>query len=184
MTSPTPTVRDLPAAPTLCTRRRVLEWLGVGFAGAPLLMLPGRANARTGADGGVSTTGEATSGEETTQLDVFAPYAVGSVLLGAEIVRMEDASRGMARVQLRKPSGDLFRVELYARDDQGPSPVAGTRHYALFLANGGRGDKRTNEREGLTLYALADAVRANESRVDPLPVISMRTRWERDRVGP
>ena len=52
-----------------------------------------------------------------------------------------------------------------------------TRHYDLFLANGGRGDKRTDRSEGLAVLGLTEALRHNEARAGKLPVMTMRRRW-------
>ena len=112
---------------------------------------------------------------------LIAPFAVGSSVLGATIVGMSRIVDGELSLSLRKGDGAEFRVDVCKRDDgrDAPWPLVRTTKYDLFLANGGHGDKRTNEKEGRTAYAIAAAIEHNEVTQPAVELRTMRERWSR-----
>jgi hypothetical protein len=67
------------------------------------------------------------------------------------------------------------------RDPRGPSGVAETRHFALFIANRGDGATPTDEAQAHAARALAGWIAAREGAESPLELLSFR---ERHRAHP
>ena len=111
------------------------------------------------------------------------PSEPGAVLHTARLNNLR-ADKGILVADLERSDGVPFRVQICRRDDGlgAPKPVARTGRYDLFLANGGRGTKRTHEEEGLALYALASRV-ARHERSHPVMSIETKRQWWRHDHG-
>lgn len=92
---------------------------------------------------------------------------------------------GAVPVILETRHGVRFQVDLLRRDRrQGAKRgIAETRHYALYLANLGRGMKPTREEHGLGLIWLAALLRSCEHRHAPPALLTLRERLTRHPGG-
>jgi hypothetical protein len=165
-------------------RREVLQFMGFGAAavgsGAAVLF-PREADAALPED----------LAEDETILDMssaqaawalVAPFTAGSAIAGMRLVGVSGVTTtGTVNVRFEKADTSRFTVRICRRDPSptAPAPVAHTEHYDLFLANGGKGRKRTDEAEGVTAMCLAQVVERNELVTAPLAVGTMRERWRR-----
>jgi len=91
------------------------------------------------------------------------------------------AHAGAVPVVMRTPGGERFQVDVMRRDPRGPSGVAETAHFALFIANRGDGATRTDEAQAHAARALAGWIAAREGEASPLELLSFR---ERHRAHP
>jgi hypothetical protein len=80
-----------------------------------------------------------------------------------KILEVGPVERGVIPVAMQAADGSRFLVEIAGRSAGGPRPVAETRRYALYLANGGDGNTATVEEHGLGVMALAAALRSREA---------------------
>lgn len=88
------------------------------------------------------------------------------------IARVHRIERGGLRVDVRERDGQLFALEILARD---PSPAvaqppARTESLAIYVCNGGDGALPTNEEHGLAAMTLAHLLEAEGQggRIDGL----------------
>jgi hypothetical protein len=101
------------------------------------------------------------------------------------VVAIFGVTDGAIPVILAGADGARFQVDVLARDDAGPSPVAVTRSLGLFLSNGGDGALASRENHGLGARALAAALARNEAagaRVPP-SLLTLRARLARVPLG-
>ncbi len=91
------------------------------------------------------------------------------------------AHAGAVPVVMRTPDGDRFQVDVMRRDPRGPTGVAETAHFALFIANRGDGKTPTDEAQAHAARALAAWIAAREGLASPLELLSFR---ERHRAHP
>ncbi|MBA3549962.1 MAG: hypothetical protein H0T76_26080 [Nannocystis sp.] len=91
------------------------------------------------------------------------------------------AHAGAVPVVMRTPEGERFQVDVMRRDPRGPTGVAETAHFALFIANRGDGKTPTDEAQAHAARALADWIAAREGQESPLELLSFR---ERHRAHP
>jgi hypothetical protein len=94
------------------------------------------------------------------------------------IVAVYGIKYGAIPVILEGPGGTRFQVDLLRRDRHflGRPGIAETRHYGLYLANGGRGRTPTREAHGLGVLALAALLRTREDRVPRPELLTLRDR--------
>lgn len=163
-------------------RRNALKMLGLGLvtAGSGAALAPRSAKAavasalqQKSAIPAPTTTGATPA--------LVGPYNVGSRVAASKIVAVSNTETGAVSVDFETDSGSRFRVDICRRDDanDAPAPVARTAHHDFFLANGGRGDKKTDRVQGLAVYALAWAVERNASLTGGPALLTMRERWAR-----
>lgn len=90
---------------------------------------------------------------------------------------------GAVPVILTTRRGAHFQIDILRRDRrQGAKRgIAETRHYALYLANLGRGMKPTREEHGLGLIWLAALLRSSERRHTPPALLTLRERLTQHR---
>jgi hypothetical protein len=113
---------------------------------------------------------------------LVAPLSIGSMLGNVRLTELSAVTTtGTVDVQFETADSTRFRARLCRRDPDptAPSPIARTLHYDLFLANHGRGEKPTDEEQGVTIMALAAVVRQNEQACGPVAVGTLRQRWRR-----
>ena len=165
-------------------RREVLQFMGVGAAavgsGAAVLCPREADAALPEASAEDESTSDASS--EQAAWALMAPFTAGSAIAGMRLVGVSGVtSTGTVNVRFEKPDSSRFTVRLCRRDSSisAPAPVARTERYELFLANGGKGRKRTDEAEGVAAMCLAKVLERNELATAPLAVGTMRERWRR-----
>ncbi len=107
---------------------------------------------------------------------LIAPHGTGATIAGATLVGLTIDPKRTAVIDLKRPDGQQFRVEV-CRLNGDEGAIATTQHYALYLRNGGDGSKDTEELEGLALMALGEAIRANEASTPQLDLISKKELW-------
>lgn len=118
-----------------------------------------------------------------------APHALQEALpAGLEfgrwrVVAVLPVKFGAVPVILTTRRGAHFQIDILRRDRrQGAKRgIAETRHYALYLANLGRGMKPTREEHGLGLIWLAALLRASERRHTPPALLTLRERLTQHR---
>ncbi len=110
---------------------------------------------------------------------LIAPLEAGSPLRSFRLVGMAQ-SHGIVNIELEK-GGESFTVRLTRRDESpdAPRPLANSARYEFFLANGGKGNKPTDEEQGLAVLTLAAMVKKNEQKRGPLPLVNVREWWRR-----
>lgn len=101
------------------------------------------------------------------------------------IVAVHPVKFGAVPVVLEARTGERFQVDVLARDRRPGAKrgVAQTRHYALHLANVGRGAKPTHEEHGLGVIWLAALLRAREGARQPARLLTLRDRLVRFPTG-
>ena len=91
------------------------------------------------------------------------------------------AHAGALPVVMRTTDGERFQVDVLRRDPRGPTGVAETAHFALFIANRGDGATPTAKAQAHAARALAGWIAAREGSESPLELLSFR---ERHRAHP
>ncbi len=101
------------------------------------------------------------------------------------IVEVHPINLGGVPVILEGRSGARFQVDILARDRRlgARRGIAQTRHYALYLANLGRGAKPTREEHGLGVIWLAALLRTRENARPPVRLLSLRERLVQHPAG-
>ena len=97
------------------------------------------------------------------------------------VVAVHPVKYGAVPVILATRSGERFQVDILRRDRrQGAKQgVARTHHFALHLANVGRGVAPTREEHGLGILWLAALLRTRERRVELPELLTLRDRLVR-----
>ncbi len=155
-------------------RRRFLLILG-GFAlGGGLLAR--RARAATAASLGPATRAAAPARAQVAAPAVVVPLAdlaAGDRVDGAVIAAVRPLERGAIPVEVLTDRGRLFRIEVLARDPSGasPAPVAETPTLALYVVNGGHGDRSTPPDVAEAARALAARLAEREAAGHTLPAL-------------
>lgn len=94
------------------------------------------------------------------------------------VVAIHPVTKGAVPVVLADALGQQFQVDVLRRETSGVGgrAIASTRHYALHLANGARGNTATPEDRGLAVMWLAALMRPREFRVAPVALLTLRQR--------
>ena len=94
------------------------------------------------------------------------------------IVAVHPTNLGGVPVILEGRNRVRFQVDILARDRRlgAKRGIAQTRHYALYLANLGRGAKPTREEHGLGVIWLAALLRTRENARNPVRLLTLRER--------
>jgi hypothetical protein len=172
-------------------RRNMLKLMGTGVAtlgvgglfvrGAQAINARGASALSPGSlPAGSSTPAAATPTEEPPWW-LVQPYRVGSSIAGSRLLGMAAVRDGVVTLELEHPVEGRFGIKICRRDEGlcDTPPPARSRQYDFLLANGGKGDKPTSRAAGETVLAIAAAVRRNETRHEPLSLVTMRERWQR-----
>lgn len=101
------------------------------------------------------------------------------------VVAVHPINLGGVPVILEGRNGARFQVDILARDRRpgGKRGIAQTRHYALYLANLGRGAKPTREEHGLGVIWLAALLRTRENARNPVRLLTLRERLVQHPAG-
>jgi hypothetical protein len=128
--------------PGQMTRRSAVGLLGAGgLAGTLATGLPSAAEASEAAK-----TASGASGEGLSAGTRFGRWT---------IVRVHPMARGTVRVDVRGNDGQVFALEILARDAFASRPPAEVGALAIHVCNGGDGWAATHEEHGLAAMALA-----------------------------
>jgi hypothetical protein len=177
--------------PTTCTRREALR---IAVFAAPIALVTGSAAAaphagarvvRPGAPngaGGPSSAGAeprlgaAPLASEPVGERAFADLAPGLRVGRCTLVEVCPIEAGGVPIVLRSPDGSTFTVDVLRHDPQSPG-VAQAGELSVFLRNGGRGAKRTDEAHGLAAMALAGILAQRQARGQAAPrLLTLRQR--------
>jgi hypothetical protein len=104
----------------------------------------------------------------------LADLAAGDKLTGGiTITGVRAVERGAIPVDMITAKGRLVRVEVLARDTSGasPAPVAETASLALYVVNGGHGDRATPAEVAEATRALATLLSQKEAGGHSLPAL-------------
>jgi len=159
-------------------RRDVLKFLGIGAAAAAAGGTAKVAEAAVSGAPGESTGTFTPDSREPWWL--IAPYGPEAKVAGSTVKGITADTTGLVRVELEAADGRVFHVDVCRRDSGlgAPKSVAATKHYELYLANGGKGSNATVEADGFALYGLADAIDKNELNATlHKSLLTMRQRW-------
>ncbi len=109
------------------------------------------------------------------------PTKQGTIIHYARLKELR-AEHGTVVAEMERSDGHPFKVQICRRDNGfgAPEPIARTQAYDIFLANKGRGNKRTHEEEGLTIYALARQISVYEKRNPVMSLDTKRQWWKRE----
>lgn len=101
------------------------------------------------------------------------------------VVAVHPVKYGAVPVILATRSGERFQVDILRRDRRhgAKQGVARTRHFALHLANVGRGVTPTREEHGVGILWLAALLRTRENRVQVPALLTLRDRVARHPSG-
>lgn len=101
------------------------------------------------------------------------------------VLAVHPVKYGAVPVILGTRTGERFQVDILRRDRRTGSKqgVARTRHFALHLANVGRGVTPTREEHGLGLVWLAALLRTRERHVEVPALLTLRDRLARHPTG-
>jgi hypothetical protein len=132
---------------------------------------------RAADDSATADSLRATTARDLVLAALVAPIAVGTRLSRTGVAAIRVDERNVGVVTLTDEDGHRWDAELARRtnDDAALNPIAVTKEFSLYLRNGGTGRTPTNERIGLAVVAIADAVRRNE---DAVPVLTLASRAE------
>jgi hypothetical protein len=107
----------------------------------------------------VSTIGACTIRPRPTRMATEAPLAALVGPVGAwRVEQVMPLVAGAVPVLMRTPDGQRFQVDVMRADADGPRAVAEAGPLALYLANGGTGDKPSIEAEAQGARVLAGAL--------------------------
>lgn len=166
-------------------RRDAIKLIGLGAvavgSGSLSLLRGSMARGRSDVPDGESHPEKSPLRGDREQWWLLDPVSTGSTVRGCRVKSVTDIVDGVITVGLERDDGNHFEIRICRRDDseQAPRPVARSAHYDFFLPNGGKGDMTTDEREGLSVLAIAAIVQRNETRRAPLPLETLREHWRR-----
>jgi hypothetical protein len=108
---------------------------------------------------------------------LVAPIAVGARLGSTSVAGIRVDERNLGVVTVIDESGRRWDAEVARRttDDATLNPLATSKHFSLYLRNGGTGHKPTDEGVGRAVLAIAQAVNRNE---DAAPALALASRAE------
>ncbi len=94
------------------------------------------------------------------------------------VVAVHSVKLGAIPVVLETLAGERFQVDVLQRDRHvlAKRGIAETKHFALYLANVGRGNTPTPEEHGLGLMWLAALMRRREDQVTRPTLLTLRDR--------
>lgn len=115
---------------------------------------------------------------------LLAPLVPGALLGDAVIKGITGVRLGAAAVTL-EARGWKVQVDICRRDrgKKAHQPVASTRRYELFVVNGGKGRKPTNQQLARTIGLLARTIQNNEKKTTQLELLTLRARLQRHPRG-
>ena len=112
---------------------------------------------------------------------LLGPVKPGAMFGAASVVGVHGVRLGAASVTLKLRTGETCQVDICSRDTSAGAlePVASTRRYDLFLANGARGRRHTGQTMARLVHELARIIRGNETTAPRLSLLPLRERLRR-----
>ena len=112
---------------------------------------------------------------------LLGPVKPGATLGAATVEGVYGVRLGAASVTMKLRTGETCQVDICRRDTSATAlePVASTRRYDLFLANGARGRLHTGQAMARLVVELARIIRSNETSVPRLSLLPLRERLRR-----
>jgi hypothetical protein len=154
------------------SRRQCVGWLGATVALAPVAV--------ASVQNGETQSEVSDCCDSLTAAALLSPLVVGSSIGRWQITALGALHAGAVSVQLSGLDGQLFHIDICARDDApgAPEPPAHTDHCDLFIANEGKGNDPTVEDQGLAAMALAEVIRTHENTTDLHGLMTLRARLD------
>jgi hypothetical protein len=108
---------------------------------------------------------------------LVAPIAVGTQLGPVSVAAIDVDKRGIGVVTMTDAHGHEWHAEIARRTgaDAALNPLALSKHYSLYLRNGGSGTTPTDQGVGRAVLAIARHVERNENA---MPVLTLASRAE------
>ena len=124
---------------------------------------------------------EASTAHELALVEALIPAGVD---LGKwSIEKVKTPTLGAIPVVMRSPAGEAFQVDVLRRE-AGVAGVADTRHFSLFIANGGNGSTASDELQARGAKVLAYVIARTELSGAPRPqLMSFSERSRRHPLG-
>lgn len=159
------------------TRRLVVGVLGGGVIAAPVV-----AHAFTNEEGSAQAPSSAMGGTRAAA-SILQPLTAGTKVGRWVVAGISPLQNGAIEVGLRSEEAldHVFHVEVLARDSSALAarPPAETRHFALFVRNGGDGWMPTEEDQGLAAMTLAKVIESNERDLDASGFLTLADRLKK-----
>jgi len=110
---------------------------------------------------------------------LISPFKVDSKVVDTTLVSITIDAHKRGVITLKDKKGAEHIVDICRRTNKAKlrGPVARTNDYLLYLRNGAKGSKPTNESVGLAIMALGDVIQTNEKNSIPLNLISKEEQW-------
>jgi len=120
----------------------------------------------------------ANGGDMSTALRLVHPLRAGSSLCGWKVAGVIPLLDGACGLLMEDELGRRFQLDICARDSSASAPLPPGRSqlFDVFVANGGTGDRGTEESHGRCAMTVARIVGRNELRVDHLSFSTLRER--------
>lgn len=111
----------------------------------------------------------------------FVALPEGARLARWTVASVGPMSLGAVTVTVVGEAGETFRLEVMARDEADGAPRAPgeSKHFAVYVPNGGDGDRQTLESQGLAAMALASIIERHETPAAAAPFLTLSQRLGR-----
>ena len=106
---------------------------------------------------------------------LLQPLQAGSELIGTVVDSIWLSPKMIGQVRLKDlKSSQLFTIDICRKTQSSSSPraIATTKNYALFLRNGGGGQRVTPEHVGLSLMAVAETLTRHDTNQATLALMT------------
>ncbi len=161
------------------SRRQVLKSIGVAGAASAVVsggVAAARTTKRANRTARAATKPAALVAQNAPALDaatraLFAPILAHGRVGDCVVVAVHAVKMGAIPVVLATADGAHFQVDVLRRDEAGANGVRTAGSLTIALHNGGAGNDRTHEAQGLGAMALLDALAAREAEGAALPAL-------------
>lgn len=161
------------------SRRAILALLGVGAVGSSALGVALSDGGRPVANG--PDAARDSHNAPATPSSALHPLREGSPFARWTVHQVGPLEAGAVAVTVRGENGDLFHLEVLAKDDTPGAPRAPgeSKFFAVYLRNGGDGELGTVEGHGLAAMTLATVIARNETAETAAGFLSLEQRMKR-----
>lgn len=110
---------------------------------------------------------------------LMSPFKIDSKVVDTTLINIgiDQQKRGVITLKDKKGAEHIVDICRRTKKVKLRGPVARTNNYLLYLRNGAKGSKPTNESVGLAIMALGDVIQTNEKNSIPLDLISKEEQW-------
>ena len=114
---------------------------------------------------------------------LVSPFKVDSKVVDTTLINITIDAHKRGVLTLKDNKGAEHIVDICRRTNKAKlrGPVARTNDYVLYLRNGAKGSRPTNESVGLAIMALGDVIQTNEKNSIPLNLISKEEQWSTEK---